>query len=91
MRLGERCPAALLDMGPGDVLVLLSDGVFEARNAVGEPFGEERVRALVRESAGQGSMQELAAALLQAVLAFAGDAPQEDDMTLLLIEREATR
>lgn len=80
-------PATTLTFQPGDVLALASDGIFECENARGEQFGVERVRSLIAECS-TASTAELARALLDAVKAFAGDAPQADDMTLVLVKRE---
>lgn len=80
--------AVSLEMQPGDVLVLLSDGIYEYANAAGEQFGEERVREVVA-ARHAGSAAVLGEALLDAVKDFARGAPQEDDMTLVLVKREA--
>jgi phosphoserine phosphatase len=81
-------PAVALDFAPGDVLALLSDGVYEYRNAAGEQFGEERVEAIVARDRGM-SMAALTASLLAALHDFACGAPQEDDITVVLVKREA--
>ena len=81
-------PAVTLDLAPGDMLVLLSDGIYEYHDAQGEQFGEQRVEAILRESHGK-PMAELAAILQDAVQAFAQGAPQEDDMTMVLVKRAA--
>ena len=88
MRLSPLRPAVTLDMLPGDILVLLSDGIYEYHDASGEQFGEERVEAIVRAHHGE-PMAELSAILLDAVQAFAHGAPQDDDMTVVLVKREA--
>ena len=80
-------PAVTLEMQPGDVLVLLSDGIYEYASADGEEFGEERVRAVVAAHHA-GTAAGLCEALLAAVKDFAKGAPQEDDMTLVLVRRE---
>jgi len=81
-------PALTLDLEPGDLLVLLSDGIYEYHDAHGEQFGEQRVETILRESHGK-TMAELSAILLDAVHAFAQGAPQEDDMTVVLVKRTA--
>ncbi|MEO8305182.1 MAG: SpoIIE family protein phosphatase [Betaproteobacteria bacterium] len=86
MRLSALRPAVTLDMRPGDILVLISDGVYEYRDAENEQFGEERVEAIVGESPG-ATMAELSTKLLAAVKAFARGAPQEDDITMVLVKR----
>jgi sigma-B regulation protein RsbU (phosphoserine phosphatase) len=88
MRLSSLRPAVDLDLRPGDILILLSDGVYECRDAGGEAFGEGRVEAIVREHR-DTSMSELSAILLDEVKAFARGAPQEDDITMVLVKRNA--
>jgi phosphoserine phosphatase len=75
-----------LEMLPGDILALVSDGVFDHRNADGEAFGETRVQALIDAHRNE-STADVLAALMRAVAAFAAGAPQEDDMTAVLVKR----
>ena len=79
-------PAITLELEPGDVLALVSDGIFEYRNMEGAEFGEQRVRELLAAHCRKPAV-ELCAVLLDAVQSFAGDAPQEDDMTIVLVKR----
>jgi sigma-B regulation protein RsbU (phosphoserine phosphatase) len=81
-------PAPVLDLAPGDVLALLSDGIFEYHNAAGEEFGEQRVEQVIAEHRGL-PMAALASHLLTTVGEFAGGAQQEDDITIVLVKREA--
>ena len=83
-------PAVTVDMAPGDIMVLLSDGIYEYRDAHDEEFGEQRVEAIVREHHEKPAAQ-LAAILLGSVQAFAGNAMQEDDMTVVLVKRKGER
>ena len=78
--------AAEMIFAPGDVLVLLSDGIYEYGNGAGEQFGEDRVEQVVAGHHAHG-MAALSAALLDAVQAFAGGAAQEDDITVVLVRR----
>jgi phosphoserine phosphatase RsbU/P len=68
--------------------VLLSDGIYEYTNSEGEAFGEARVQDVVARH-GNGSMASLSAAILEVLHAFAAGAPQEDDITVVLVRREA--
>ena len=79
-------PAITVEMQPGDILALISDGVFEYGDDTGEEFGEARAREVLCAHAG-GKMAELSSQLFTAVKAFAGNAPQEDDMTVVLVKR----
>lgn len=71
---------------PGDVLGLITDGVFEYEDASGEAFGQVRIEELVRRHH-QEPMARLVEILFQGVDAFADSAPQLDDMTMLLVRR----
>jgi phosphoserine phosphatase RsbU/P len=87
MPLASMRPAVVVEMQPGDIVALLSDGIYEYRDGDGAQFGEERVEALLREHRNQ-PMAALSARLFDAVRAFARGAPQEDDMTVVLVKRE---
>ena len=70
---------------PGDILLLYTDGVTETRNRQGEEFGEARFEDLVRRQVDRPA-SELRDAILEAVDRFRGDAPQHDDITLVVIK-----
>ncbi|HEY0156242.1 MAG TPA: PP2C family protein-serine/threonine phosphatase [Thermoanaerobaculia bacterium] len=84
--LGVRLPFTIAehtcDLSPGDVLVLHSDGIYEARDAAGETYGLERLARVVGEH--QGSAIELRDAILRDVETFRGTEPQEDDVTVVV-------
>jgi serine phosphatase RsbU (regulator of sigma subunit) len=73
-------------LAPGDVVLVMSDGVFDALDGAGERFGVERVVAILREYSGAPAA-EILAALRRAVDAFTGDAPAEDDRTAIVLAR----
>jgi phosphoserine phosphatase RsbU/P len=81
-------PAPTLAMDHGDILVLLSDGFYEYHGRGGEQFGDERVQDIVSRHA-RKPMADLLHILLKSVDAFADGAPQQDDMTAVLVKREA--
>lgn len=73
------------DAQNGDVFVLYTDGIVEARNAHGREFGIERLRDLVAEAAVDVSVQVLRDRLVAAVHAHQGGAIGNDDQTLLVL------
>jgi phosphoserine phosphatase RsbU/P len=77
------------DMHPGDLFAVISDGFFEYQNRSGEQFGDERVGAWARTVHPQKGDDRTIESLRQSVQDFAAGAPQEDDMTLILIHRTA--
>ncbi len=90
MHLPVKPEAALLDMHPGDILLLLSDGIYEYRSASDEEYGQARVQASRAATPRQIPVAELAAVtLLDSVKRFAEGAPQQDDITLVLVKRKA--
>ena len=68
----------------GDLFVLYTDGVTEAMNASGDYFGDARLGALIEEH-GDLPFDELRERILREIRAFVGAAPQQDDMTMLLV------
>ncbi len=79
--------AVRLDMAPGDLLGLISDGIYEYENEAGEQFGLEGVARVIREHRDK-PMTEAVDALLHEVRAFGGTAPQTDDITIVLVRRQ---
>lgn len=71
-------------LAPGETLVGFSDGITEAMNIAGEPYGDERLHAALRAHAGAAA-PHLVELLVQAVDDYAAAAPQADDMTLLVV------
>ncbi len=76
----------IVQLEPGDVLLLYTDGITEAQNAQEEFFDEDRLRAFVRASLGL-SAQEIQDGIIAQVEAFVGDVPQSDDITLMVVVR----
>jgi serine phosphatase RsbU (regulator of sigma subunit) len=70
---------------PGDLYLLFTDGISEAMNARDDLFGETRLGQLVETHAHLPS-EELRERMLREIAAFVGDAPQHDDMTMILVK-----
>ncbi len=86
MDIDNRQESADLSLEQGDILGLISDGVYEYANLEGEEFGEDGVAEIFRTSH-QLSMAGLSKLLIEAAMEFGGDAPQADDITLVLVRR----
>jgi len=69
---------------PGDRLVLYSDGLIEAVDDDGEPFGFSRFEEVLARVAADGA-GEIRQALLSAVKRFTRNRPPEDDQTLVVL------
>ena len=82
----ETWEQAVVELHPGDTLVLYSDGVTEAENEQAVPFGNRRLRDNVRANLGR-SAQETRDALLTGIKAFSGQASQSDDITIMVLLR----
>jgi len=67
----------------GQILVIGTDGIWEARNQTGEMFGRERLKDLIRKNAAHTS-DRISASIIDAIKAFQGSVKQEDDITLLV-------
>ncbi len=76
-----------ITLSPGDTLVLYTDGITEARND-NELFDEFRLKAAMA-SAATDSASAIAQSILLAVHEFTDGQPQSDDMTLLVVQRDA--
>jgi phosphoserine phosphatase len=86
MELAEVPRAATLEMGEGDILALISDGLYERTDAGNAEFGRERIAEVIRR--GQRlPMAELCQGLLAAADTFAGGIAAADDVTLILVRR----
>ena len=73
-----------LTLKPGDFIVAFSDGVSEALNEAGDEFSDDRLLACVTANR-HAAPQVILDALLKDVRAFCGEAPQSDDVTLVMV------
>lgn len=78
-----------LTLCPGDRVVFCSDGIIEAENSDGTLFDYERTITTIREACDIDSSAEgVIDWLINAVDAFRGDAPRQDDMTCVVIKTD---
>ena len=77
---------ATLQLEKGDALVMYTDGVTEAMNIDYQQFGEERLEETLEDVA-MHNCQEMVDAIKSDVAAFAGEAEQSDDITVLTLKR----
>jgi serine phosphatase RsbU (regulator of sigma subunit) len=72
-----------LALGPGDTLVLFTDGVFESPDQEGKPFGREGILRSVSSRRGAGPV-ELSDGLLSDLLSWTEGTEASDDVTILM-------
>ncbi|MBR5122239.1 MAG: SpoIIE family protein phosphatase, partial [Anaerotignum sp.] len=82
---GIRYRAGELTLAPGDRIFLYTDGVTEATNAENELYGEDRLKAFMNQNA-VVEATELLPALKVDIDEFVGEAPQFDDITMLIFD-----
>ncbi len=75
---------AAVELGPGDLLVIYTDGFSEAINPKLEEWGETRLLNAIRSCDGLAA-KDVIQRVIQAADAFANGAPQSDDMTLVVL------
>jgi sigma-B regulation protein RsbU (phosphoserine phosphatase) len=73
------------DLQAGQVIVIGTDGIWEARSPRGEYFGKNRLVDLIKNQANR-SAREMARAVVEALDAFRDTQPPEDDATLVVIK-----
>lgn len=77
-------------LGPGDRLVLTTDGITEAMNADGQLFGKQRLAGELQQCR-ESPIEECVGRLRRAVSAHCGAEAPTDDMTLLAMELHKAR
>ncbi|MCG3118740.1 MAG: hypothetical protein ALAOOOJD_00996 [bacterium] len=85
VREGIKYDEHLATFQSGDTLIFYTDGITEAINAHWEEFGVERLYEVIRQTY-QQSAENIRNAVYEAVLGFAGDTPQSDDLTLVVVK-----
>ncbi len=71
---------------PGAILVMCTDGILERRNALGDFFGEDGLKAVVRGAA-EAPAQEILERIFEATLVHGERRPWEDDATVVVVRR----
>jgi len=75
-------------IGPGDVMVLYSDGIPEAWKSEKENYGMERFKSTLQQFGSMATATEIRNAILKNVKEYMGDYKQMDDITILVIKRK---
>jgi phosphoserine phosphatase len=78
--------AHVIELGPGDILGLISDGIYEYENSAGAQFGQAGL-ARVMDETSHDSMDALVQSIMRATYEHGGPVPQADDITIVLIRR----
>jgi len=73
-------------LAPGQIIVLSTDGVWEAHNPDGEIFGKQRLNKIISQHAAKKA-EEIIDAVIAAVNHFQNDSGAEDDITLIVIKK----
>ncbi|MEO0515034.1 MAG: SpoIIE family protein phosphatase [Planctomycetota bacterium] len=73
------------DLPVGSILVGSTDGMWESRNPAGDMHGKEALMQVIRDHR-DCSARDIAAAMHDALAAFRGEAPQEDDETYVVVK-----
>jgi sigma-B regulation protein RsbU (phosphoserine phosphatase) len=80
-----RYDEAAVDLHPGDVLVVFTDGVTEALNPKEEEFGEDRLKNLLRQVV-HLPVNEISSRIAEELKTWIHDAEQYDDLTFLVMK-----
>lgn len=84
-----RYEQAKLEVFPGDILVMYSDGLVEATNSRGEEYGEGRLRALLA-TVTEKSADDIRRSILASFSAFSGATDLRDDLTIVVAQFTST-
>ena len=75
-----------INLEEGDILLLYTDGVNEASEIRGEEFGTDRLNEILASTSNLGA-KKVIKAIENEVISFSGDVPQNDDITLIEVEK----
>jgi sigma-B regulation protein RsbU (phosphoserine phosphatase) len=74
-----------VNLEPGELILLFTDGITEAFNERNEQFEEERLIKVVQENLHLNA-KEISQQILNNVIAFQKEVPQSDDLTLVVVK-----
>ena len=75
-------------LAKGQIILLGTDGIWEARNTNGKMYGKNPIYKVLRQNSDRGA-KEILDALLDDLFRFQGDRKSEDDVTLVVLKVEA--
>jgi serine phosphatase RsbU (regulator of sigma subunit) len=73
------------EVAPGQIIVIATDGIWEARNPKGEMFSKNRIRKIIRRNASK-TANDIQNAIMDSLKRFQKNVKLEDDMTLVVIK-----
>jgi len=73
-----------IDLEDGDAIVYLSDGIVEAQDAEGDPFGFDQLEMLLTQQV-ERSPSVIRDVILDAVARHSGERPADDDRTIMVL------
>jgi len=77
--------AKSVELSPGTMLAIFTDGVTEAVNGADEEFGEERLLEALKGSRTR-TPEAIYKFVIERIRDWQGDLPQHDDITLIIAE-----
>jgi sigma-B regulation protein RsbU (phosphoserine phosphatase) len=85
MEIAEFKASDRIDLTPGEVVLIVTDGTFEALSPSGEAFGKQRLFDIIKTSQ-RAHANEIVDSLRKAITDFCGGLPQQDDVTIVVIK-----
>jgi sigma-B regulation protein RsbU (phosphoserine phosphatase) len=73
------------EIAPEQIILIATDGIWEARNPNGEMFSKERIHQIIRRNSAK-TANEIQTEILDSLKHFQKDVKLEDDMTLVVIK-----
>jgi sigma-B regulation protein RsbU (phosphoserine phosphatase) len=74
-----------MDITPGQIIIICTDGLWEAQNPGGDMFGKESIYEIIRANA-SASAKQLLELITEAVDCFQEHHHQSDDITLVIVK-----